>query len=330
MATYTFHVYGFGEFGVTGADPFSGATNTNPAAVGSILTLDADASWTTISVIDDEAMLHDNDAAPAQALASPIVINGVTYPAGTHVETEYEYVVRSTSSSNPADNFTIHAITMNGVIVGFATTAPIADGASYRIVAEGSSGPTVLYDDLVVCFAAGTGILTPSGERPVESLRPGDPVVTADDGVQPVAWAGRQVARGRGRRAPVLVEGGAFGARRDLLLSPQHRLIVPAPGGGSALVPVKALIGLQGVRQVPRAEVRYHHLLFERHQVIFANGAPTESLYPGPMALKTLGLAKLDAIRRALPGFAPEEWTPARPLLRPGQVAGLAAMVFRR
>jgi hypothetical protein len=34
--------------------------------------------------------------------------------------------------------------------------------------------------------------------------------------------------------------------------------------------------------------VTYIHLMFNAHQIVFANGAPSESFYPGPMALSAL------------------------------------------
>ncbi|MBM3612938.1 MAG: hypothetical protein FJX19_08220, partial [Alphaproteobacteria bacterium] len=48
----------------------------------------------------------------------------------------------------------------------------------------------------VICFAAGTLILTDRGARPVEGLRAGDGVVTLDRGVQPLRWAGSRVLTG--------------------------------------------------------------------------------------------------------------------------------------
>lgn len=36
--------------------------------------------------------------------------------------------------------------------------------------------------------------------------------------------------------------------------------------------------------------VTYFHLMFERHQVVFSNGLPSESFFPGPQAVKALAL----------------------------------------
>ena len=38
----------------------------------------------------------------------------------------------------------------------------------------------------------------------------------------------------------------------------------------------------------PLNGVEYFHLLFDRHEVIFAENAPSESFYPGPEAIKDL------------------------------------------
>jgi hypothetical protein len=44
----------------------------------------------------------------------------------------------------------------------------------------------------VPCFVAGTLIATPEGEKLVETLQPGDLVLTHDDGPQPIRWVGHQ------------------------------------------------------------------------------------------------------------------------------------------
>lgn len=321
MATYTFQTLGLDQFSISGTDPFSGTANTTPGAVGTVLTLSPSAQWSSLSVDDDELHLHDDDAGQ-QNLVSPLVINGTTYPIGTHIEGEYSYVIRPTGSSDPADNINIYAINAGGTIVGFASDSPLSDGASYTVVAYGSDAPSVHYPDLVVCFASGTGILTPYGERPVENLVAGDLVQTLDNGLQPIVWAGRQVTRAMaGAKAPVRVGRGLLGNSRDLYLSPQHRVLIADPEAGEVLLPAKALLAIDGVRQVPHARIGYHHLLFERHEVIFADGAPAESLYPGPTALKAIGAQSARALIAAFPEIGQGAlWEPARRLVRPGQL----------
>jgi hypothetical protein len=50
-------------------------------------------------------------------------------------------------------------------------------------------------------------------------------------------------------------------------------------------------------------EVEYFHILFDRHEIIFAEGAPTESLYTGPEALKSLPQESLDEIYTLFPAL---------------------------
>ncbi|MFN3259956.1 MAG: Hint domain-containing protein [Pikeienuella sp.] len=147
----------------------------------------------------------------------------------------------------------------------------------------------------VVCFTAGTMIRTPGGERPVESLRPGDLVETLDNGPQPVRWAGRRLVPATGRFAPVRIRAGAFGARRDLVVSQQHRMLVSGPraelmfGEPEALAAAKHLVDGGSVTLEEGGVVEYVHILFDRHEIVFAEGAAAESLHPGAAALAGIG-----------------------------------------
>lgn len=146
----------------------------------------------------------------------------------------------------------------------------------------------------VICFAADTRIATPGGPRPVQELRPGDLVTTLDEGPQPVRWAGHRVVAGTGDNAPIRIAAGTLGARRDLYVSPNHRLLVEGRlaellfGESQVLVAAKHLVNDSTIRQVPRAVVSYHHILLERHQVVLADGCPAETLFPGAEACRAV------------------------------------------
>jgi hypothetical protein len=84
-----------------------------------------------------------------------------------------------------------------------------------------------------VCYLRGTNILTPAGERAVESLEIGDLVTTHDGAQKPIRWIGRQTVSIRFadplRVLPVRIRVGAIGDNvpcRDLLVSPGHALLV--------------------------------------------------------------------------------------------------------
>lgn len=164
---------------------------------------------------------------------------------------------------------------------------------------------------ICICFTAGTLIATDRGEVPVEMLVPGDLVRTRDAGLQPVRWIGRrELSAGELERAPSLrpirIRAGALGAgtpSADLVVSPQHRVLVRSKiavrmfGAEEVLVAAKQLLQLDGIDIAEdMADVTYVHFLCDDHQVVFSNGAETESLYTGPEALKAVGPAALAEI----------------------------------
>jgi len=146
-----------------------------------------------------------------------------------------------------------------------------------------------------VCFVAGTRIATPDGWREVQDLRAGDLVETLDDGPQPLVWTGGGSVMAMNAALPVCIAAGALGNERAFRLSGQHMLMVAGAasellfGEGEVLVAARDLVGLAGITQQATPElVRYHHLMTARHQLIRAEGAVAETLFPGPPALADL------------------------------------------
>lgn len=155
----------------------------------------------------------------------------------------------------------------------------------------------------VVCFCQRTLGQTPSGEQEIGTLKAGDDVETIRDGTQKVVWIGKRKLSSAELVAsphlkPVRIRAGALGdgsPRTDLLVSPQHRILISSKisermfGEREIFVPAIKLIGAEGIEQVTSvAPITYVHMLFKSHQIVFANGAPAESLYAGPHALKAL------------------------------------------
>lgn len=140
----------------------------------------------------------------------------------------------------------------------------------------------------IPCFVAGTLIRTPLGEVAVEDLRPGDLVLTHDDGAQPLRWVGRRRVAAVGNMAPIRIRAGAFGAHGTLKVSPQHRILLRDSlaellfGEAEVLVAAKDLVNDHSVTVCVGGEVDYVHLLFDRHQVIYSEGLASESFLPGP------------------------------------------------
>ena len=160
-------------------------------------------------------------------------------------------------------------------------------GFSYRYNAATDS-----YDYQAVsvpCFTAGTHIKVPTGEVAVETLAIGDLVETYDHGPQPIRAILTHTldfeANADPRQKPIEFKPDSLGAGRPsatLMVSPQHRMLVLNDDGQEHLVPAKALLKLNGVRQMTgKRQVSYIHLVFGRHEIVFAEGAWSESLYVG-------------------------------------------------
>ena len=136
----------------------------------------------------------------------------------------------------------------------------------------------------VVCFAAGTRILTAFGERQVESLMLGDIVLTRSGeelSAQPVKWLGRRRIDLAAHPwpetvVPVCIQRGAHAddvPHRDLLVSPDHAIYVDGK-----LISARQLINGTTIRQVNGlTSVEYFHVELDRHSILLAEGLPTES-----------------------------------------------------
>jgi hypothetical protein len=131
-----------------------------------------------------------------------------------------------------------------------------------------------------LCFCAGTHILTPHGEVPVEQLAAGDLVVTASGEHRAITWIGSHrvlAPRGaRGAATPVIVRRGALAdnvPHRDLHVTKGHCLYIDG-----ALIPVEELINQRSILWDDRPqEVHIFHVELDQHDVLIADGAPAES-----------------------------------------------------
>lgn len=273
-----------------------------------------------------------------QLLAESITVNGVTYPAGRQLEIQYSYVLEDSNGNR----ITIHALDLYGPgansVEGFVSSAPLNRAETYRVVSvydPGPAGSDPDYADLTVCFTANTAITSPDDFVQSHEVRAGMQITTKDDGPQTVRWSGSRTLDAHmlemyPKLRPIRIRAGALGSRlpeRDLVVSPQHRMLVCSAiavrmfDSAEVLVAAKQLLCLPGIDVAEDLnEVTYVHFLFDRHQIVFAEGAPTESLYPGKQALKSIGAEARNEILTLFPELADLETLlePARPLI-PGR-----------
>lgn len=169
----------------------------------------------------------------------------------------------------------------------------------------------------VTCFVKGTLISTPSGPIPIENLRPRDLVTTVDNGPKPVRWIGKREInltssdKWAEKLRPIRIGAGAIGHRlpkRDLLVSRQHRMLVSSKVAArmfdaqDVLISAARLTALRGVDvDQDLHKVTYFHILFDDHQIVLAEGAPSESLYLGPETMKTIPKAAREEILALFP-----------------------------
>ena len=146
----------------------------------------------------------------------------------------------------------------------------------------------------VACFTRGTLIHTTRGCIPVEQIRPGERVQTRDSGVQEVRWAGSKSVPARDKFAPILIRQGALGNSRDLLVSPQHRMLLQGwgpelvTGETEVLAAAKMLVDGRRITRKQGGMVEYFHILFDRHEIILAEDCWSESFHPGDRAMGAL------------------------------------------
>ena len=135
----------------------------------------------------------------------------------------------------------------------------------------------------VICFFAGTLVATPAGEREVESLSIGDRILTANGRTVPVKWLGRQTVSSRfspaERLMPVRIACGSLGGglpHTDLTVTADHAMLVDG-----ILCQAEAMVNGTTIVRVPLSEFdetyTVYHVETEDHEVIFANGATSET-----------------------------------------------------
>ncbi len=176
------------------------------------------------------------------------------------------------------------------------------------------------------CFTPGSTVATASGIKPVEEVQPGDRILTRDNGFQPVAWIGhRRIGKHKlasdPELQPVFIAKDSLGDGvpcRDMTVSPLHNLLDRSGAEDTErLRPAKCYLGRPGVSRQVGEVVTYVHLLFERHELVFADGTWTESFRPdAPVVARMQGPQRRELTemfpKLATPGMAAFE--PARPI----------------
>lgn len=237
----------------------------------------------------------------------------------TRVNADSNIVLRSTSPSSPTTLTDNQDGTSDGVVAngdsitflnedGFSRVGTVIGTTDNGVVIERTSfegtiqylatntaysagAPLQNYDSngsVSFCFLEGTLILTPEGEKTVESLKQGDQVITADGRTITIHWMGYETIRNgictSIHNAPVKISQGAFGGglpHSDLYVSNAHAFLLDGH-----LVVASALINGETITSVPfsdmPSEFAYWHIEAQDHELVVANGVAAETLSGAP------------------------------------------------
>lgn len=193
-----------------------------------------------------------------------------------------------------------------------APLSPMAPRVDYTLIdMREDVGEIRVADVVCVSFAAGTMITLPGGaQKPIETLRVGHPVLTRDHGAQEIRWIGKATFRAKGAFAPVVIGAGILGNQSDLIVSPHHRIFIYQRGtrriGGTAelLVQAKHLVDDDRITRREGGFIDYYSLVFDRHEIVYAEGIPAESLLVTDATVSLLPRELADEVRARFPGLS--------------------------
>jgi hypothetical protein len=238
---------------------------------------------------DSTSTSYFNVTAPTNEVFKYIVVSGFAVSSST------SYTIQVTNGSLETYNGSVYTPvgTTVGGVVDYTNTlgstvpgseslnslwfVPVSGTVATVTITASAAGGT--YQDLfyVECFAEGTRIACPEGERAVETLRPGEMVLTSAGVARPVSFIGRRTLdlTQDPINAPVRIPAGAIAdgvPSRDLRVSPDHAVMME-----NVLIPARSLIG-DAVVQERGESVTYYHIQLESHDIVLAENTPCETL----------------------------------------------------
>ncbi len=309
MVARTFGMYSLADLGID-----AGNYNFSTLANGGTFTASATAAPTLVTVDDTDTQNNFyNDGAPGNFAAAP---------TQQQLTGDVDGAIFTNAPSNPENEFQV--TDSNGVVVGFiydmhdansaafsslqgyVTTFKVVPGETYTVTRT-STLVRANYDTFIACFTRDTLIETETGHRAIQDIKVSDRVRTMDNGLQSVRWTGSRSVPGTAAFAPIRICKGALGNTRDLLVSPQHRMLITGRraemlfGEDQVLAPAKSLVNDSTIVRCEVEMAHYHHLLFDRHEIIFAEGCPSESFYLSDLSLSTQDAAQRDELLQLFP-----------------------------
>ncbi len=190
--------------------------------------------------------------------------------------------------------------------------SPMGRRVEYTLLVVETAPPEAPLNDLLcVSFARGTMITLPNGrQRAIEALKAGDTVLTRDHGAQPIRWIGHATLRAVGAFAPVVITAGAMGNAGDLIVSQHHRMFLYQRNRtqkvktAELFVQAKHLVNGDTIFLREGGFVDYLSLVFDSHEIIYAEGIPAESLLVTEATVSRLPPEISADVRARFPGLS--------------------------
>ena len=269
----------------------------------------------TVTDPDDEWFTIPDQTGSNQTIlinGSPAVINSVTQAAGPQLVTALVNGISVGLNLTP-----MLVVVESGIIDTTYILFPGLPPNAVILVSVSLPLFPVSNPPLPLCLTGDAQVQTDCGTRAARDICAGSKVMTQDRGVQEVIWVGKRTIHFDAEpemedHRPIIFETGSvdgINPTAPIRLSPQHRVLIRGWRAElyfaerSILVPARALVNNTTIRvDTESPSVDYVHLLFRKHEVIFADGLPVESLFLGEIAMGVAG----DALQREIFDIFPE------------------------
>lgn len=258
----------------------------------------------------------DREAKPLRMLLDPAVAAGQRIAAGSEVGAPGDaisLVARHVMITPEGDMVDLLLLRHEESQALYALPlSPIVPRVDYTLLeAQEDPGDVRLSDLVCIAFTTGTLITMAGGaQRPIETLAAGDRVLTRDNGPQPLRLVAKATLRALGSFAPVVISAGTLGNESDLVVAPHHRVFLYRRGEkrigdtSEILVQAKHLVDGEHVWRREGGYVDYYALVFDHHEIVYAEGIPVESLQVSEAVLRLMPEELSAEIRRRLPDLS--------------------------
>ena len=226
-----------------------------------------------------------------------VSVNSGGITSGNIFNSDPVYLSSGASSVNDTYYNSGYGVDITYVYSGATLTTPYVSSGGYISVNSGgnidtptvTSGGNLVVNGgaLDICFLAGTLILTPSGEVPIEKLTAGDEIITYDwenkkQKIQKLIWVGHKKNTFRYGQPddlsgyPVRICKNAIAdgiPHKDLLVTAEHSLFFEG-----MFIPARMLVNGSSIfYDHTMTSYDIFHIETEKHSVIWSDGALSES-----------------------------------------------------